>query len=87
LQVVETTTAEGEYVDHKIFVGPGVLPMALGAAAPIAAAHELGSHNLSDVVEINQRVNASPPPIRTHPVEPPVFLPPGHGGSPPGQMK
>jgi hypothetical protein len=38
LQVVQTTTTDGDYVDHEIFVGPGFVPMATNVAAPIAAA-------------------------------------------------
>ena len=38
LQVVEETTAEGEYVDHTTHLGPGVIPMATDATVrPVAA--------------------------------------------------
>ncbi len=50
LQVAEETTFEDEYVDHEIFVGPGLLPLITASSTNIVAGRQSRSESVSTVI-------------------------------------
>ncbi len=72
--VVEETDASGCYRGHKVYMGPGFLPVIARAAAPIIAADV----DRDGDINVQQRVNGGSGPPNINITNPPHFIPPGH---------